>query len=91
MTIVKIIQMFGFESRHQQFLQCKHVTSHRLIEAYHVKIFRVPATLNDHILSDINSSLIQTRCHKAAFSMSCPNSVAAGNNLGLSGPATFQV
>lgn len=51
------------------------------MKAHHVKIFRIPATLHDHILSDINSLLIQTSRHKAAFSMSCPNSVAAGNNL----------
>lgn len=62
---------FGFENRHHQwFSQSKHVTARRLIRAYHVKIFRMPATLNDHILSDINSSLIQTSCHKAAFSNS---------------------
>lgn len=61
---------FGFENRHQWFFQCNHVTAQRVMRAYHVKIFRMPATLNDHILSDINSSLIQTSCHKAAFSNS---------------------
>lgn len=81
MTVVKIMQMFGFENKHLQFSRCKHVTAHRLMKTYHVKIFRMLATLNDHALSDINSSLIQTSCHKAAFSTSCPNSVAAGNNL----------
>jgi len=53
-TIVKMIQILGFEDRLQQFSRCKHVTAHRLMKACHVKIFKMPATLNDHILSDIN-------------------------------------
>lgn len=61
---------FGFENRPQGFSPCKHVTAQRLMRVYHVKIFRMPATLNDHILSAINRSLIQTSCHKAAFSNS---------------------